>query len=286
VGDDPQGDAVKEARRGDGGAHRKHAHEQYPAGGGEAAQRHAGRRDTAQDPGGGETQREDALGYGIESQDRHGGHERAHRAPACGRQPGRRRREPREDNDDRGDGEAQRAEVGAAVRPRGRHEDRGCRSVGTRGHRFRRVVAGHLGAAEPLAQRSCQRQADLRLPSHEVQEAGALQPEHLGRRLRPHGGRAWPAAQQCHLAERSARPQGVDTTLVSLVRRDVHAESALDDQVERVARTTLVDHRHAGVHGHDFEMGGQLRERDAIEPGEEIHLGQDGRVLEARRLAH
>jgi hypothetical protein len=138
---------------------------------------------------------------------------------------------------------------------------------------------------KPLAQRSRQRQADLWLAAHEVQEAATLQPEHLGRRLRSNASRARPAGQQGHLAERRPRAQRVDAALVALGRRDIHSEGALDDKVEGVARISLLDHRGAGLHGHGLEMGGQLRERAAIEPGEEVDPGQDRRVLDAGRLA-
>src|SRR5690606_20185358 len=72
----------------------------------------------------------------------------------------------------------------------------------------------------------------------EALEIGALHHAQPRRRERPHRGRAHPAAKQ-HLAEILVRPETAELGLASFVVRDIDAQLALDDDVERLGRLTL-----------------------------------------------
>ena len=125
----------------------------------------------------------------------------------------------------------------------------------------------------------------MRLAVHEVEEAGAVEAQDLDVPLGADGGRARLVREQCDLAEGLAGAELVHA-LLSVVRDDVHAEGAPDDEVERVPGVALAHHVGAVRNRDRLQVRGELGERDAIETREEIDVCEQVCVVRAEARSH
>ena len=126
------------------------------------------------------------------------------------------------------------------------------------------------------AEGGAQGEADARIAAQDLREAFLIEAKQLAVAVGDHACRARLAGQQRHLAEAAARPQRRDPKLaVGAGAADKHPEGALRDDVEAVARLALDAGGLALAEADAVEIGRELRQRDAVEPGEQVGSGKE-----------
>ena len=141
------------------------------------------------------------------------------------------------------------------------------------GQRLAGLGQAARGVPDPATQRGAECESDLRVAAQEVDEAVPIESEQLARADGAHGRGSRLAGQERHLAEAGAPTQGGDA-LVSGTLLAVHedVEAAFRDEEEAVADVAL-DAGGLAVGVDDaVEVGGELRQGDPIETGEQVSL--------------
>src|SRR5262249_51102775 len=118
-------------------------------------------------------------------------------------------------------------------------------------------------------------------------EAVAAETQHFAIAFGANRRRPRLTCEERHLTDRIADSPRRQAGFSSLSRSDsVDAEGPAADDVQCVALLPLPAQLGAVRHRDRIEVGGDLRERDAVEPGEHLNLTEESGALHQGRAAH